>query len=300
MRDYYSHSSRRRKVIRRRRIFVAILALLILAGIVFCIVKFLVPALHNKFNAAVQEPSTQTEAAETPPEPAVPVYDYSQPVPESEAVNMHYFDDAVFIGNSRTQGLILYNAMSSCISFATKGLSLSNVYTTTVTPPGAKSAMPMMDALQSVNCGKIYVMLGMNELSWPSSEKFQTGYLELIQKLKAAKPNTAIYIQSVLPLTKTKETAHPKEFTMARVNEYNTMLRKIALDEKVYYVDVSSGMIDSTGYLPESAATDGIHLTPEYCKLWLQYLQNHVVLPADYNGEYSVASATSTPAQQTW
>lgn len=294
MRDYYNHSSRRRKIIRRRRILVGILALLILAGIVFCVIKFIVPAFRgNGGTPDTETPATQTQ---TPPEPVVPTYDYSQPVAESEAVNLHYFDDAVFIGNSRTQGLILYNAMSNCISFATKGLSLGNVYSTEVTPPGG-SAMPILDALKTVSCSKIYVMLGMNELGWPYAEKYQTEYQELIQQLKEAKPDADIYIQSVLPLTKSKETAHPKEFTMARVNEYNGMLRQIAVDEKVYYVDVASCMTDSTGYLPEAAASDGIHLTPEYCKLWLQYLQNHVVLPDDYNGEWSVSTATSAPAE---
>ena len=39
---------------------------------------------------------------EVPPAPAAPLYDFSQPAPEGEAVDNSYFADAAFVGDSRT------------------------------------------------------------------------------------------------------------------------------------------------------------------------------------------------------
>ena len=40
-------------------------------------------------------------------------------------------------------------------------------------------------------------------------------------------------------------------------------------------MDVGGGIMDSEGYLPFEATGDGVHLTPEYCVKWLDYLKPH-------------------------
>lgn len=286
MRDTYQHNSRRKKVIYRRRVMVFILVLILLAAIVFGVVRYLIPALRGFGGSLSGETPPPTET-ETPPEPEEPGYDYSLPVAKSQEVTLKYFDDAVFIGNSRTQGLILYNAFSNCISYATKGLSLANIYTTEVTTRDGLT-YPMLEALQYTECSKIYLMLGMNDMGWPDEATFGEKYADLIDAIRKAQPKATIYIQSVLPLTLAKEKAHPTDFTMERVNAYNKQLRALCVEKEVYYLDVASIMTGADGYLPDEAANDGVHLTPEYCKKWLAYLQNHVILPEDYQGEFDV------------
>lgn len=75
---------------------------------------------------AVSDGETQTDG-ETETEvdsDAEPVddYDYSMPVPQSEAVSEEYFDDAVFIGDSRTEGLIMYTDLPNTTAYTDKGL----------------------------------------------------------------------------------------------------------------------------------------------------------------------------------
>ena len=41
-----------------------------------------------------------------PDEPKAPSYNFSQPVPEREGVDNSYFDDAAFVGDSRTDGFM--------------------------------------------------------------------------------------------------------------------------------------------------------------------------------------------------
>jgi len=62
-----------------------------------------------------------------------------------------------------------------------------------------------------------------------------------------------------------------------RISEFNHKIQKMAWEKDVHYLDVFQYMANSEGYLPEEAASDGIHLKKEYCEKWLDYLQRHVV-----------------------
>ena len=52
-------------------------------------------------------------------------------------------------------------------------------------------------------------------------------------------------------------------------------LRALADEKEVHYVDVAEGVMDDEGYLPFEATGDGVHLTPEYCVVWMDYLRTH-------------------------
>ena len=39
--------------------------------------------------------------------------------------------------------------------------------------------------------------------------------------------------------------------------------------------NVAEAMQDANGYLPSDATPDGVHLTPDYCKIWMDYLKTH-------------------------
>ena len=51
-------------------------------------------------------PAQEPEEPETPEEPK---YDFSAPVPVNDPVENSYFEDAAFIGDSRTDGFLLYS-----------------------------------------------------------------------------------------------------------------------------------------------------------------------------------------------
>jgi hypothetical protein len=65
-------------------------------------------------------PAPETPPASEPPRPtappeetvsAAPLYDFSQPAPEDGEAEEDYFSDAVFLGDSRTDGLRLYSGI---------------------------------------------------------------------------------------------------------------------------------------------------------------------------------------------
>lgn len=201
-------------------------------------------------------------------------YDYTASVPAGAAVDNSYFDDAVFIGDSRTQGFIIYNGLSNATAYMDKGLKVDTAFTKAdIEVNGVK--MSAMDALaQNKTFKRVYVMLGVNELGWAYSDIFIEKYGELVDKIKEIKPDAEIYIQSILPVSE-KKSSSDKIYNMTKINEYNSLIKKMAEDKKVYYLNVAEAVADSSGYLPAEASTDGVHLNKEYCGKWLDYLKNH-------------------------
>ena len=51
-------------------------------------------------------------------------YDFSKPCPESPAVDNSYFADAAFIGDSRTEGLMLYSGIGEVDKYTSIGISI--------------------------------------------------------------------------------------------------------------------------------------------------------------------------------
>ena len=53
------------------------------------------------------------------------------------------------------------------------------------------------------------------------------------------------------------------------------LLRELAEEKQVFYVDTENAAAAGDGSLPADAAADGIHLVKDYCEKWLDYLKTH-------------------------
>lgn len=146
-------------------------------------------------------------------------YDFSAPVPESPAVEDSYFDDAVFIGDSRTEGLIINTGLSNATSYVYKGLMVDTVFTkSAVNQDGKKRSV--MDAMKSTQFSKVYIMLGINETGWVYSQIFQSKYGDIIDGIREINPGAVIYIQGIIPVSSKVSSTH-RYITNAKINEYN-------------------------------------------------------------------------------
>lgn len=206
-------------------------------------------------------------------------YDFSKPVPVSTAVDLSYFDDAVFIGDSRTEGFILNLNLSQIKSFTHKGLMVNTVFTKNVIDLGNRKTT-VMDALKETPFSKVYIMLGINELGWAYSSKFIEKYSEIIDEIKVINPEAIIYIQSLLPVSQEVSDTH-NYLKNDKIKEYNALLSQLAAEKEVFFLDTAAAVIDANGCLPSDAATDGIHLKKAYCEKWLQYLETHALSVSD-------------------
>ena len=231
----------------------------------------------------LEEPVEEITApvVEVPEEPV-----WAGPVPESPPVEDTYFDDVVFLGDSRTEGLRLYSGLSRGTFLCFTGATVESVFTKAVETPVGQ--MPLMDALAALDYGKLYLMLGVNELGWNGTETFRTQSAELIRRVQEDHPEVEIVIQSILPVSAKKD-AEGRYVNNQRIGEYNQVWQELAEELDVAYVNVAESVADEAGLLPSDLCYDGVHLNPTGCRMWLDYLRTHAV--GEPGGESSAETA---------
>ena len=205
-------------------------------------------------------------------------YDFSQPAPESPAVDNTYFEDAAFVGDSRTDGFLLYSGIGTGTNLTSNGLSIFKLAEKkAITIDG--TAYTLLEALELGEYGKVYLSLGVNELGYYNDEGFYQAYCDAIDAIRACQPDAVIYIQGLIPLNESVVAASggPSYLTNEHLRVYNGLMQKAAEEKQVVFLDLYSEFANENGELPEEASKDGVHLKSDYCKQWLEYLKVHTV-----------------------
>ena len=185
------------------------------------------------------------------------------------------FDSTVaFIGDSRTQGFIMYNGLKNVQDYSYIGLMVDTAMTKEFVKTSNGNKITLLQDMANKNIKRVYIMLGVNELGWSYPQVFKAKYKELISEIRKVKPNCQIYVQSIIPMTKSKSDSD-KIYNNKNVAKFNQLIQEVAEEEDVTYLDVKSVLVNKDGYLPEEASTDGVHVDKEYCQKWLKYLKNN-------------------------
>lgn len=192
---------------------------------------------------------------------------------ENVKVDKNYFSDAVFIGDSRTEGFVINTGVCDGYAIASKGLNVKSVFDKQCIKD-ENTYVTAIDAIRTKSYNKAYLMFGINETGWEYSDIFIDYYKKIIEEIKTDNPNAKIYVQSILPVSKSVSDSS-SYINRSRINEYNNLIKSMSEDENVYYLDVYNSIADKDGYLPDDASSDGIHLNREYCLKWLDYLCMH-------------------------
>jgi len=217
-----------------------------------------------------------TVEVDTPP--VVRGYDFSQPVPLAQAVDNSYFEDAAFVGDSRTDGFFLYSGIDRGKRLTYTGLSIFKLKDKkAITIKGQEYTL--LEALALDDYGKVYLSLGVNELGVYDDEGFYDHYCEAIDIIRASQPDAVIYIQGLIPLNEDviREKGGRDYLRNDRLVVYNDLMKQVARDKQVAFLDLYSAFVQEDGQLPAEASRDGVHLHREWCAKWLEYLQTHTV-----------------------
>lgn len=209
---------------------------------------------------------------------AGPEYDYTQAVPESGAVEEDYFADAVFIGDSRTDGFRLFSGLSQGDYLVKTGLSVFKIDTDKIKVGEEK--LTVAQALERKEYGKVYVCLGLNELGMYNDQGYYDHYAALLDVIRAAQPNATVYVQLLVPVNMQKcaEKGVGDYINNDQIAVYNGLLRQLAQEKQVFLTDPAQDIVEpETGEPPYDAVADGIHFQKEPYRQWLDYLKRHTV-----------------------
>ncbi len=196
------------------------------------------------------------------------------PLPETEAVEDTYFDGAVFLGDSRTEGLSLYSGLKTGYFYTAVGATVESVFSKKNFETEGGEKVPLLDAVAEQDCDKIYIMLGINELGWSKVKTFHDQYAKLVDRVRADHPEAKIVLQSIPPVS-AKQEAKKTYVNNVRIAEYNGVIQALAEEKECYFLDVAACLTGGDGLLPKDLNFDGIHLNPAGCKVWLNYLRTH-------------------------
>lgn len=228
--------------------------------------------------APVSVTPSPAETAAVPAETdAAQGYDYTAPVPERERVENDWFEDAAFLGDSLTDGLLLYSDIRGPANLSYKGLTVQSVRTDKVIRLNGQKYTPL-EALGKQSYGKVYILLGINELGWYNDQRFYNCYAQLIDLVRAAQPDAQIYLQTLLPVTAEKSESH-EWLKNEKIAVYNDLIAQLAGEKGVYLVDAHAALADENDAPPADESVDGVHLTKAGYQRWADYLRTHTAAP---------------------
>lgn len=211
----------------------------------------------------------ETQSGPTEPEISPPeTYTFT-------ASDKSYFDDALFIGDSRTAGLQKYGTLDNADYFASAGLNLYTLGRTKVeTADGSK--IKLEDMLTHNAYGKVYIMLGINELGYDFDTTVQK-YGELIDYIFTLQPDAILYVCANMHVNKLRSDLDEIHNNPA-IDRMNEQIAMFADQEKIFYIDINPTFDDEEGNLAQEYISDDTHLMGIYYETWCEwYMQNTII-----------------------
>lgn len=191
-----------------------------------------------------------------------------------KSVSASYFDDALFIGDSRTVGLRDYGNIKNASYFCNVGMSSFNIYSRQVSVKGL-GTVTFSQLLTKKQFKKIYIMLGINEIG-SNLKTIANKYTNIVKDIRKNQPNAIIYIEANLHVSKKKNDSS-KVFTNDRINTLNGYMAALANNQTIFYIDINEYFDDSNGNLTASYTSDGVHPHAKYYKEWTNWIMKHAV-----------------------
>lgn len=198
------------------------------------------------------------------------------------SVEDDYFQDAVFIGDSRTVGLFEYGGLEDITTFyASTGLTVYKMFSEPiVTVPGQKNKITVEEALSQRQFAKIYLMIGINEMGTGTVDTFIQKYTEVVEHLKELQPDAIIYLQAIMKVT-TERSNKGDYINNEGIEERNERIAQLADNDRVFYLDVNPLICDETGGMEASYTFDGVHLKAQYVLIWKEFLKENALVLRD-------------------
>lgn len=190
-----------------------------------------------------------------------------------DKVDEDYFKDALFIGDSRTDGLRAYGSFDGATYVCATGMSVFKILDDKDLVKGYNG---LLDFLRKKKFGKVYIMLGTNEYGY-EEDAYIKKFGEFVDIVRKNQPDAIIYIQSILYATINYEKKY-HDLETDGVKSRNAKLKEMANDEDIFYLEVNDCLNDGTDHLPSEYTGDGVHLYAKYYSLWRDYLLNHAAV----------------------
>lgn len=228
-------------------------------------------AKNERGGASIQEQQeiTKKEDSEKVKSEKEDSYAEQQPQKVFQKVDKSYLNDALFIGDSRTLGLMEYGGVSQASFFADSGMTVFDLEKTIV-PVAGYGKTDIRSLLKQKKFGKIYFMMGINEAGYPW-KTLEKKYKETVAMIRDMQPDAQIFLCANLMMTEEKSD-QSKAINNKVICKINAMIEKLASKNEMYYIDVNEIFTDKKGNLCETYSNDGVHVLGKYYRDWMDWI----------------------------
>lgn len=175
-------------------------------------------------------------------------------------------DDIIFLGNSITDGCEWAELFDN-----------KNVKNRGISGDICDGIIDRIETITKGQPAKIFLMIGTNDMAHGiSADTISYKVREIIRTIKKESPATQIYLQSILPTNDCygKFTGHTQRWEM--IPDINRLLKEVAKDEDVEYIDLFSLFADSEAKMDTAYSNDGLHLNGRGYQVWRDALKDKV------------------------
>lgn len=216
---------------------------------------------------------------------------------EPQSVDERYLEDALFIGDSRTDGLHTYGGIANDAYFWCKeALSIYDILDAEAMyyVPGDMDgvSMTLEEALDAATFRKVYISIGINELGTPDTTRFYNQYKELLSYVRERQPDAMIYIQGIMHVSATYSQSD-SAFNNTNIVDKNTAIASLSNGRDIFYLDMNDAVCDENGNLVDSLSNDGLHLKASAYSLWVEDLLGHAFVRDDEDWTETAVVETS-------
>lgn len=220
-------------------------------------------------SSSAEESSADSKKEDT--DPFAPYYTEDDHPYASPADTEDDLSDAVFIGDSRTVGMMNSTDKPMATFICAVGLNIDTVLESTDIAQGDGSVGTLEQALSGREFGRVFISFGTNEMGWPYTDVFEEHYSEMVSTIQGYQPNAEIYLIGILPLTESQD-YDGDDVNNENARIFSASIEKVAGELGVHYLDCSEAVADENGFLPEEASPDGIHMEADYCLYWQNFI----------------------------
>ena len=223
-----------------------------------------------------------TEAPTDPPTEAPTV----APTVDSASMDLTWFEDAVFLGDSITVALSYsaaadHDMLGDASFVCSQSLGYHNAMwdldnANAVHPTYEGETILAETAAEVTNAKKIFIMLGVNDLPGYSPEETMSAAEQFCDRLVSCSPDVKIYFQSVTPMLRANESDN---LNNSKISSFNNLLKAYCEENGYAFIDLFACLSDDSGALDPAYCSDaaqGIHFNSAGCQAWVDYLKTFV------------------------
>ena len=192
-----------------------------------------------------------------------------------------FFNDAVFVGDSVSQGLSIYVLSQrsrgdsplgtarfvTAVSYSIRAAASDNYQSNRINLTWQGQRMSIEDCLSTMGAKELYLMLGVNDGVGSNPTYYRDLYDKALKKVVARNPEIKIRVQSCTPVTLTRETPSLRN---SELDRFNAMLKEICESEGYDYVDIASPMKrQDNSFRPELSSDRYVHMNNDGSRVWI-------------------------------